>query len=293
MHLQSKRSATNRLFFLSCGCVRELAKAFRGLLAAGIEGLIGRDDRHILKEISSVLARWDESTVFVEVRNKAAFHVNRELLRRGIQYARDASVMFIERDAAAHPLRYRRHTFAHELLVAGVFVPEGSPTDPPAAAEAAVEAIRPHLEAFLGAVSADMLRVIKLFDELFIAVMDGLKAGFSPSAASAESKQVRCPERLDPVKQALAESAEQFPRSTERPTYPIKTHSSARRSNGYAASSATEQRTHPQPNVVRRIVRYRPVVMAATRRTHGGVCCGYAPASFASPSARSRSATMR
>jgi hypothetical protein len=78
------------LFFLACGCLRELAKSFRALLAAGIEGLIGPDDKHLVAELRTILDRWDARTVFVDVRDKASFHVDRAVLSRGLRYARQS-----------------------------------------------------------------------------------------------------------------------------------------------------------------------------------------------------------
>jgi hypothetical protein len=208
------------LFFLACGCLRELAKSFRALLSAGIEGLLRTDEaRTLVAQLQEQLDRWDARTVFVKVRNQGSFHIDRPVLARGLQYARGNAVVFVERDHPDSPLRYRRFKFAHELLIAGLFIPDHAP---PPGTPAAVESTMPDARAFMEgaraiveAAAADQLAVVALFDGLLLETLNGLQAGWTPLPPTQppvpRKKEPRLRARFDLVKQALGRVGRMVP----------------------------------------------------------------------------------
>ena len=163
------------MLWFTCGSLRELARALEGLLATGIEGLLSPESLSLLEEVRGILRRWNGDTFFTLVRNKACFHVDIEVLERGLQEtaASQTSVIFMENEGPG--MGFQRVRLAHEFVIAGLFAPgnEGEAVPP----EQELAKGQERVEQFVRAVQVDHSRVATLLEYILIACLEGIEAG--------------------------------------------------------------------------------------------------------------------
>lgn len=163
------------MLWFTCGSLRELARALESLLATGIEGFLAPDKLALLAEVRDILGRWNADTFFTLVRNKVCFHVDPDVLERGLQKiaASQATAIFMENEGPG--MGFQRVRLAHEFLNTGLFAPSDEREAVPGDEELAKGQER--IEEFVKAVQKDHSRVAELLEYILIACLEGIEAG--------------------------------------------------------------------------------------------------------------------
>lgn len=163
------------MLWFTCGSLRELARALESLLATGIEGFLAADKLPLLAEVRDILGRWHTDTFFTLVRNKVCFHLDPDILKRGLQKiaASQTSVVFMENEGPG--MGFQRVRLAHELLNTGLFAPTGDRE--PVQGDEELAKGKERVEEFVTAVQQDHARVAVLLEYILIACLEGIEAG--------------------------------------------------------------------------------------------------------------------
>lgn len=114
------------LFWSTTAWMWEFSKVVDAMFEAGIEGLL-RFSPATLVSLREVTTRW-KTEIFARMRNQAGVHLDASIIERGLKLARasgDTSAQLLSVALGADPkadARFRA-TFAHGVLIAGLFAP--------------------------------------------------------------------------------------------------------------------------------------------------------------------------
>lgn len=125
--LDAKGDESQVLLWSVTGWMREFCKVADAMLAAGIEGLL-RAEPELWPSVQTVTGRW-KTEIFARMRNKAGIHVDSGAIERGLQIARaegdsPASLLHLSWNETSTVDSVFRATFAHDVLIAGIFSPQ-------------------------------------------------------------------------------------------------------------------------------------------------------------------------
>lgn len=189
------RDMHTMLWFI-CGCLRELARALEALLSTGIEGFLEPAKVTLLEEVRKTLVRWNTDSFFTLVRDKVGFHIDSDVLTRGLDKlaASTNTVIFMENDGPG--MGFTRVSFAHELLITGLFASGDEEQEE-------LSQVKNRMAQFVIAVQNDHARVATLLEHILIACIEGTEAGRTRLPAAATPKPSTQKALLEQTRQVL------------------------------------------------------------------------------------------
>jgi hypothetical protein len=182
-----KMDSLSLLYFM-CGTLREMTIALRESEEAGLASLLADDELHYLEEARQMMERWDSNTVYVMVRNKGGFHIDADVIEKGIAQMQARANRHVFYRGKTNKRRDNRFTFAHDVLLSGLF-PGNEGMD--------------KIHAFLEQVGKDSTRIDKITEALFVFAQSGTERGLVPKPLPRKQEPEGSREKLEVATQAL------------------------------------------------------------------------------------------
>ncbi|MEW6752829.1 MAG: hypothetical protein AB1505_17895 [Candidatus Latescibacterota bacterium] len=115
------------MFWFACGTLHEAIHALNRMEQLGVEGLLASfDARKPWIELRTTVARWSSDPIYQRVRNRIAFHIDGNAIRRGINKPERADGTVVWKKGNSRWERTTIFSFAQDCLLAEFFPEEMS-----------------------------------------------------------------------------------------------------------------------------------------------------------------------